>query len=191
MESFLIQNRYKIFVILLIIVFSIISYYIGKQSQLLGTDETVTPLANSCNLSDNVVFYYEVAGQVNIPGVYTSTTSTLLVKDAIETAGGLGSEADLAYIYKNIKLAVTVVPGEKIYVPAVNESYSATTSIVASDKLNINTASIAELDSIYGVGEITAKKIIAARPFTSCEEINNVEGINSTVKKNVLEICQL
>jgi competence protein ComEA len=89
-----------------------------------------------------------------------------------------------------MKLAVTVAPGDKINIPAINESVN-TNSIVDDGKLNINTASIAELDAIYGIGEATANKIIAARPFKNCEEINNVAGINSTVKKDLLEICQL
>lgn len=47
----------------------------------------------------------------------------------------------------------------------------------ASDCIDINTASIAELDELNGIGESTANQIIIARPFGAIEDLLNVSGI--------------
>ena len=45
------------------------------------------------------------------------------------------------------------------------------------NKMNINTASMQELDKLYGIGAVKARAIIEARPFQSIEELTNVKGI--------------
>jgi competence protein ComEA len=52
----------------------------------------------------------------------------------------------------------------------------------SANKLDINTASVTELENLPGVGPVTAQNIIAARPFKSADDLRNVKGIGSGKK---------
>jgi competence protein ComEA len=126
-----------------------------------------------------------ITGSVNKPGVY-KLEPTSRVNDLVNKAGGFNSQSDKIYIASEINLARTLVDGEQIYIPSVSErklisSGSATgnnsNNPQVSSKVNINSASKDELDTLPGVGAATADKIIAARPFTTVEDIQNVSGI--------------
>lgn len=61
--------------------------------------------------------------------------------------------------------------------------------VVALALVNINTASLSELDTLPGVGPATAEKIIAARPFSAASDIQNVAGIGgpgSSTYENII-----
>jgi competence protein ComEA len=130
-----------------------------------------------------------VSGAVNNPGVYALPQGAR-VNDAIEAAGGPTSEADLVHI----NLARRVYDEEQIHIHKYGESTlspqtpgpGAPTDDPASQgdpgaKININTATMAELDELPGIGPGYAQRIIDYResygPFTSIEEIQNVPGI--------------
>ena len=132
-----------------------------------------------------------VVGAVKHPGVYTVPAGAR-VTDAIEAAGGFAKGADAI----SVNLARPVVDGEQITVPkkgegVSKEAASADTQLVQVDgpapigssdgKVNINTASASELESLPGIGAATAEKIISSRqsegPFTAPEELKRVSGI--------------
>lgn len=128
----------------------------------------------------------DVGGAVARPGI-VSLASGARVADAITAAGGLASDADTTAINQ----AALLSDGEKIYIPhegeeasaATNPQGSATASSAesASDLININTATIEELDALPGVGPATAQAIVDEREangsFTSPEDIMRVSGI--------------
>lgn len=189
MEELINQQRGKILYVLLTLSLICVAYYLGQQKNPAVENDAVTECVKVN--TDNTQYFYEVSGQVNSPGVFTAT-SPKLVQQAIAEAGGLTSKADSTYVYRNIKLAVTIKPGEKIYIPATEELINSTLSISEDEsKLNLNTASLAQLDAISGVGEVTANKIISARPFNDCSEIMNLPGVNSKVKEQLFSLCQL
>lgn len=116
----------------------------------------------------------DVEGAVIDPGVYKINSDSRLV-DALAAAGGLSEEADREYVQKNINLAQKVSDGLKIYVPRVGEEVKGVASSVSADSggpvININTASASQLDSLPGVGQVTAGKIIDGRPYSDSKEL--------------------
>ncbi len=117
----------------------------------------------------------EILGAVKNPGVYEMSEGDR-VSDLIAQAGGLLREANLGAM--KISQASQLIDGQRVYIPGLVETVSQAKN---SDKININTASLAELDSLPGVGEVIAQRIIDYRtqngPFQTIEEIKNVSGI--------------
>lgn len=115
----------------------------------------------------------DIEGAVIKPGVYTLSAESRIV-DALAAAGGMGEEADRYWVEKNINMASKASDGLKIYIPRVGEeilSSGSSLSSQAASVMNINTASQSDLESLPGVGEITAQNIISARPFSSVEDV--------------------
>jgi competence protein ComEA len=127
-----------------------------------------------------------VAGAVNEPGVHSLPYGSR-VKDAIEKSGGLQESADTDLI----NLAMPVSDGMQIWVPALQVDTISQVDDEQAGQLpedfkraklvNINTASQAELETLTGIGPVTAQSIIQFRqengPFQDVAEIQSVTGI--------------
>ena len=119
------------------------------------------------------VIIVDVEGAVVHPGVY-KLPDDARVQDVLVKAGGLSEHADRKWIAKNINLATKLTDGGKIFIPSVGEVISAdsTTGSTGMDSLiNINSATIKELDNLSGIGLVTAEKIISNRPYQSIEQL--------------------
>ena len=125
-----------------------------------------------------------VSGAVVNPGVYELPESARVV-DAVTAAGGFCDDA----VTDSVNLARILQDGEQIAIARFVEGDAQTASgapagpaqTTAGGLVNINSATESELQSLPGVGESTAKKIIASRekdgPFTSKEDLMRVSGI--------------
>ena len=122
-----------------------------------------------------------VAGAVRAPGVYRMRADAR-VDDAVRRAGGALPRADLT----QVNLAAKVEDGRQIVVPRRVSAASAPAgaAVPASPPgvpLNLNTATLEQLDELPGVGPATAQKIIDYRQehggFGSVEELGQVPGI--------------
>jgi competence protein ComEA len=133
-----------------------------------------------------------VSGAVNHPDVYELPAESI-VKDAIEAAGGATSEANM----DRINLALSVADGQHIYVPKRGEENppvspptepSGANSVKTGGKININTASQSELETLPGIGPSKAQGIIENRPYSSIEEIKKVPGIGEATFQKIMDL---
>ena len=119
-----------------------------------------------------------VGGAVAAPGVYDLAEGARVL-DAVEAAGGFAEGA----ARDALNLARTVSDGEQVVVPSEADiaAQEAASAGGASGKVNINTASATQLDTLPGVGASTAEKIVADReangPFKTVEDLKRVSGI--------------
>lgn len=159
---------------------------------------SITPISQ-ISLKPTSGITVDVEGAVVAPGVYTIPFASRL-KDALVAAGGLSAGADREYVAKQINLAAKVTDGAKIYIPSTGEVSSPSTSSGQNDSvsagivlgsqtglININTASEKDLDSLPGIGSVTAGKIIAARPFSSIEELLTRKIVKQSVFDKIKE----
>ncbi len=144
-----------------------------------------------------------ICGGVKSPGVYTLPENSR-VKDFIYAAGGTSKDG----IVDAINLARIVGDGEKIVIPQAgktgsgNENGSTALEPVMQNspeehkgKININTATLADLDSIPGIGPVIAQRIIDHRNgngnFKSVEDIKNVKGIGEKTFEKIKDYIEV
>jgi competence protein ComEA len=128
-----------------------------------------------------------VTGRVRRPGLVRLPAGSR-VQDAVRAAGGATPGADL----DAVNLARRLTDGEQIRVPAPGDpapppspggpgpGASGGPGVTPSAPLDLNTATVEQLDTLPGVGEVTAGHIVAyrtAHPFTTVEELLEVPGI--------------
>jgi competence protein ComEA len=128
-----------------------------------------------------------VAGAVRDPGVYRLRSGSR-VDDAVQRAGGATRRADLG----GLNLAAELEDGRQVLVPerargggaagATAPGGGATAPEPAPGQpLNLNTATLEQLDTLSGIGPLTAQKILDFREerggFGSIEELGEIPGI--------------
>ena len=162
-------------------------FFIYGLIALLGTasknNDLVFESSNSASASAKITadIAVDVEGAVIKPGMYSLAMGSR-VRDALVSAGGLSAFADRLWVEKNLNLAAKLSDGAKIYIPRAGEAQNPATNltqtgvpqgvIVGSETLvNVNSATGAELDTLPGIGPVTAEKIINNRPYSSVDEL--------------------
>ena len=137
-------------------------------------------ISNVAEISNKPIAY--ITGAVVSPGLYELENSAT-VGDVIKLAGGLLPYADV----ESINMAKSVTGGDHIHV--VFNFHGNPEALLRGNKININTATAKELDSLPGIGPAMAKRIEEYRsqkgPFTSVESIKGVKGIGDGVFKKI------
>lgn len=131
----------------------------------------------------------EIAGAVISPGVY-KLSSGARINDLIISGGGLSASADRVWVEKYLNRAAGVTDGQKIYIPYEGEqskvvsakvgggdqTISSNFSSDSNDLININSASLNDLDALPGISRIYGQSIIDHRPYS-----NNLELVSKGV----------
>ncbi len=144
--------------------------YIKSNQKISGGTFTATESATFSRQTIKV----DIEGAVQRPGIYEIPNDSR-IQDVLITAGGLLAKADRTTMSKTINLAQRLFDGQKIYFPEVGETVVNVTAGSSSQSnsatININTASESDLDTLAGVGPVTAKKIISGRPYQNISDL--------------------
>jgi competence protein ComEA len=123
--------------------------------------------------------FVDVVGAVRRPGLYRLAEGSR-VADVVRRAGGPTSKAQLELV----NLAALVADGEQVMVPRRGAPIVAAGGTVgpsSSGPVHLNSATLEQLDTLPGVGPVTAQKIVAYRTahggFSSVDELDAVPGI--------------
>ena len=137
-----------------------------------------------------------VAGAVDQPGVYT-LPSGARVHTAIDAAGGARPRGDPGAL----NLAAPIVDGERVYVPLVGETIPVEVasapigSTPPVGPVDLNQATIVELDTLPGIGPTTAQAIIDHRtangPFATVDDLEAVRGIGPAKLEAIRPLVQV
>ena len=144
-----------------------------------NTQISAAPEIVPITISEPEIFV-DVTGAVNNPGVYSLTGRSRVI-DAIKAAGDSAPGADLS----TINLARVLNDGEQIYVDAtvVNSFGQRVSKKVASGPININRATLRQLDGLDGIGPVIAGRIIDYRKkngsFLTIDDLQKVSGIGA------------
>lgn len=195
----MIKKNYKIIGIIIVVITIVLYIAIGYFSN--GKDELIKNNTESIYEEENDTelplkdskIVVEIKGEVNNPNVYYLDEESI-IQDLIDMAGGITDKGDL----ENINRAQELTDHECVVIPSCEEgnthitSEETTTSIGSnSDKVNINTANEAELQTLTGIGESRAQAIIDYREengrFKSIEDIKNISGIGDKMFEKIKE----
>ncbi len=157
------------------VILLISSHSVQKPITLLPTEKTI-------------LIKIHITGEIVKPGVYSLFPDSRVI-DAIDTAGGFTKSAST----DSINLARVLVDGEYLKIPKKDmESSSIILELSVTPnassgttKININDATLEQLDQLPGIGTIKAQEIIEYRlihgPFMTLEEIMSVPGIGEEI----------
>jgi competence protein ComEA len=143
-----------------------------------GAEAAPAPIRVDSGSESSRSVVVHVAGAVRSPGVYRMRPSAR-VDDAVARAGGPTARADLS----QVNLAAKVEDGRQVLVPRrVRAGAPAAVAGTAPGvPLNLNTATLEQLDELDGIGPATAQSILDYREenggFGSVEELGEVPGI--------------
>jgi competence protein ComEA len=154
--------------------------------------------------------YVDLSGSVVEPKVHRVPENTRLF-EILSASGGLNELADRPYFYRNYNLAMILNDQDKIYVPSINEvvsgvylennklvsaytqgtTQSKQSASEPTGKISINTASQALLETLKGVGNITASRIIAGRPYKTIDELVDKDILKSALFDSIKDQLDL
>lgn len=118
----------------------------------------------------------DVVGAVRRAGLYRLPEGAR-VADAVRRAGGPTRRADIALV----NLAAPLADGQQVVVPRRPPPGAAQSATAAGAKVSLAAATLEELDTLPGVGPVTAQKILDWRqghgPFRSVDDLDAIPGI--------------
>lgn len=218
----LLNRRQKIIILIIAVIIAIIIYnFYIKENEFININNITTEENDKIEYQQNIIQESEnktnveiivhVSGAVNKEGIVKLPQNSR-ISDAIEKSNGLKEDADI----QDINLAYILEDGMKIYIPnkkdksekeKVNKEdnnyyennnvtqYNNSNNKKQNQKININTATQTELETLPGIGPSTALKIINYRneqkKFSNIEEIKEVSGIGDSKFDNIKNLITI
>lgn len=206
-ESFrLIWEKYKVEICLIIgsLIIALISIFVFfLNQQPAATDEVLLePVKTETLITSNI--FVDLSGAVERADVYEVTSGARL-KDVLILAGGLSVDADRGFFARSFNLARKLKDQEKIYIPNREEiqneliqinqpaltNYYSDTPTASSEKISINNATMDQLDTLPGIGKITAQKIIQNRPYQSLDDLLSKKIVGKSVYERIKDLITI
>ena len=204
------SQHQKIIIVLVVVILAGGGYWMLKhfhpalflgEPDLVVETETTPPTPPSSTGQPEIVVH--VMGAVKSPGVYHLSTDAR-VHEAIQKAGGKTDQADL----HSLNLAAKMRDGEQIYVPDIRQTPDVGQTIPTSSssaappqpsvkrsassdgsRININTATFQELQTLRGIGPTMAQRIIEYRQtsgrFATVDDLTNVKGVGGKTLEKI------
>ena len=147
------------------------------------------------NIDSESKIVIHIIGEINNPGIVYLKENARII-DAINAAGGITEKGDL----NQVNLAYILSDGQKVYIPKLGDedikivSEEAGKNVINNEndknvKININIATIEQIQNLPGIGKAMAERIINYRnehgKFIKIEDLKNVSGIGDTKLKNI------
>lgn len=175
----------------------------NQDSQVIQENQSKTEAESPSNQNQ---IYIHIIGEVNNQGVIILEKGQRII-DAIEKAGGITKKADLS----KVNLAYVLSDGQKVRIPSVDDkenveyvtqnsgnntlieggNQGASNINLGGGKVNINTATQTELETLTGIGPSLAARIIEYRgqngKFKKVEELRNVKRIGQSKYDGIKE----
>ncbi|KKS18510.1 MAG: Late competence protein comEA [Candidatus Woesebacteria bacterium GW2011_GWA1_41_7] len=196
-DEFLQKYRYHILLILLGLVLIGGGFIFLKKS--FGVPSTKVEILQSAqSIEGDGEITAEISGAVINPGVYKLKNGSR-IDDLLITAGGFSEDADRVWAEKYLNRAAKLTDGQKVYAISLSEQsesssaksgggYQTISSNFSSDSnkfININSASVSELDSLSGIGPVYAQKIVEHRPYSKTEDLVTSGVITQTLYEKI------
>lgn len=211
------KNKIIVFIIIILIIVGYLLYnkfnkdkfevYTADRDFILYGTNTVqnqTIQNDDKSIKNKIVIHIE--GEVNNKGIVKIEEGGRII-DAVNEAGGFTEYADTS----KINLAYLLKDGQKVVIPSINDidfenefvSDNSGDEVIQDDKsihdnsgvINLNTATIGDLQTLPGIGESTAKKIIDYREengnFKSVDDIKNVSGIGESKFNAIKDMIEI
>ncbi len=195
------------FISILLLVLAILLFF--KSSYSNAPIEFSTGNVSGDVAKENKPIVVDVAGAVNKPGIYRVEEGAR-VGDLLDKAGGFSNDADIQWVEKAINRATKVTDGMKLYVLRKGEVSTSHNFKVANDAsitshnensgypevagttgISINLASKVELESLPGIGPVTADTIINGRPYGSIVELVEKKIVKPSVYEQIKDMVSL
>jgi competence protein ComEA len=170
----------KIFVVALFALVGL--WWLNKPAEISNVE---TLNSNSVGTQSNQIgqIVVHVTGEVRNPGIVTLPAGSR-VMDAITAAGGFISDVSAV----NLNLAAHIEDGQLIYV-------GQDTGPSADTRINLNTATLTDLEALPGVGPVMAQRILQWRTtnnrFSSVEELQEIDGIGPKLFSRLRELVRV
>lgn len=204
-KELLSKFRYPILILLIGLIFIGGGYFLFNTGITSGGTKVEVLPARNASQSDagggTVDITTEIAGEVITPGVYKLPSGSR-INDLLVLAGGLSSKADREWTDKYLNRASKLTDGQKVYIPSVNQQSNNTTAnktvgdqtvsspivMTGVTPVNINTASVSELDTLPGIGPVFGQKIIEQRPYSTVQELVSKGVLNQSLYNKVKDL---
>lgn len=145
--------------------------------------ENLNPNSQNQNQVSNGQLIVHVIGDVNKPGIVKLPLGSRVI-DAIEAAGGFASDAN----QQSLNLAAPIDDGQLIEVGGQSINQNDT-------RINLNSATIDQLESLPGIGQVMASRIIQWRSehnrFSSIDELQEIEGIGTKLFSRIKDLVRI